>query len=418
MPPARLWIVSELYHPEQTSTGYFLTKIAEGLAKTMSVSVICGQPTYSEHGLRAASFEVHNDVQIHRVRATRFNKDNLVLRAVNLLTLSTSVAWFALTRFRQGDRLLIVTNPPTLPPIVGLIARLRRVVDTHLLVHDVYPEVLAATGFLREDSFTYRALKWVFSRTFRLYASIIVLGRDMAAVILVKLDGAQRVVTVIPNWGDVDEVVPLPRQENRFLAKNNLGAPYIFQFSGNIGLTHDIDTILAAARRLRERLDIVFVFVGFGGKTGLITEAISWGDLPNVRLLPRQPREMLGPMLASSTATIISFVDAMKGLSVPSRMYNVLSAGTPIVAIADADAELALVVTEEDAGWVLSPGAVDALTKLIERLATPEGAAEAARKGASGRAAVIRHYTYAIALDRFRELVAEGTVTAVLPRLL
>ena len=409
---ARIWIISELYYPEQTSTGYFLTKIAEGLARTMPVNVICGQPTYSEHGLRAASFEEHNYVRIHRVRATHFRKDKLFLRAINLVTLSVSVAYFALTRFRQGDRLLIVTNPPTLPPIVGLIARLRGVVDTHLLVHDVYPEVLAATGFLRVDSIAYQALQRVFSATFHLYNSIIVLGRDMEAVIRVKLNGAQKTVTVIPNWGDVDEVVPLPRCANTFLANNNLKAPYIIQFSGNIGLTHDIDTILAAAERLRERRDILFVFVGFGGKVGAIAEAISIGDLHNVRLFLRQPRDMLGPMLASATATVISFVGSMKGLSVPSRMYNVLSAGTPIIAIADADSELALVVVEENAGWVLEPGDVDGLAKLIERLASPDGAAEALSKGTNGRTAVTSRYTYELALDRFHEVVAQGLAAA------
>ena len=143
----RLWVVSELYYPEQTSTGYFLTHIAEGLAETMDVWVVCGQPTYSEHGMRAPAREERNGVRIHRVPATHFGKDRLALRAINVLTLSLSAAWFALTHFRRGDRLLIVTNPPTLPPLLGLIARWKRM-DAHLLVHDVYPEVLAATGFL------------------------------------------------------------------------------------------------------------------------------------------------------------------------------------------------------------------------------------------------------------------------------
>src|SRR5690242_20331983 len=122
MTSPRLWIISELYYPEQTSTGYFLTRIAEGLAGFMRVEVLCGQPTYSEHGMRAPRRENRNRVRIHRVHATHFGKDRLILRAINALTLTVSVTWFALLRFRRGDRLLIVTNPPTLPPLVGLIA--------------------------------------------------------------------------------------------------------------------------------------------------------------------------------------------------------------------------------------------------------------------------------------------------------
>ncbi|AJA09006.1 hypothetical protein SKP52_10505 [Sphingopyxis fribergensis] len=401
-PERRLWVVSELYYPEQTSTGYFLTRIAEGLASSMPVEVVCGQPTYSEHGVRAPAREDREGVRIHRVPATHFGKDRLLLRAINILTLTLSVAWFALFNFGRGDRLLIVTNPPTLPPLVGLIARWKRM-EAHLLVHDVYPEVLAATGFMRRESLPYRLLERLFSATFALYGSIVVLGRDMDDLVRAKLRGADRQITIIPNWGDVDEIAPLARDANPFFALNQIDAPYVIQFSGNIGRTHDVETIIAAAHQLKARSDILFVFAGYGGKTDLISHAVASGELPNVRLLPRQPRELLGPMLASATATIISFVDEMKGLSVPSRMYNVLAAGTPIIAIADAKSELALTIAEERSGWVLAPGDTDALVALVERLATPAGAEEALQRGDNGRAAVTRSYTLESVLERFRE---------------
>ena len=402
----RLWVVSELYYPEQTSTGYFLTRIAEGLAASMPVEVVCGQPTYSEHGVRAPACEERGGVRIHRVRATHFGKDRLVMRALNIVTLTLSVAWFALFHFRRGDRLLIVTNPPTLPPLVGLIARWKSM-DAHLLVHDVYPEVLAATGFMRRDSVPYRLLERLFSATFALYGSIVVLGRDMADLVRGKLRGADRRITIIPNWGDVDEIVPLLREDNPFFDLNRIEASCVIQFSGNIGRTHDVETIIAAARELRERNDILFVFAGYGGKTDVIGQAIASGELPNIRLLPRQPRELLGPMLASATATIISFVDEMKGLSVPSRMYNVLAAGTPIIAIADKDSELALVVGEEKAGWVLPTSDAQALLALIMRIAGPSGIEEAARLGANGRAAVEARYTFKSVIDRFHALISD-----------
>lgn len=409
MPPPRLWIVSELYYPEQTSTGYFLTAIAEGLATTMSVNVVTGQPTYSEHGIRAPAYEDRNGVRINRVLATHFNKDRLLLRAVNTLTLTLSISWFALVRFRRADQLLIVTNPPTLPPLLGMIARFKQM-NAHLLVHDVYPEVLAATGILRPHSIAYRFLSRVFSATFRAYNSIIVLGRDMADLVQKKIgpqdiSGVNRPITVIPNWGDADEITPIPRDANPFLLVNNIQARCIIQFSGNIGRTHDVETILAAAHNLRNRHDIVFLFVGYGGKVRTVSDAIASGELPNVRFLPRQPRDMLGPMLASATATIISFVDEMKGISVPSRMYNVMAAGTPIIAIADPDSELSLTVSEEQSGWVLAPGDVNALTALVATLADAQGEDDAVNRGANGRNAVLAHYTFESVLTRFRSLL-------------
>ena len=94
----------------------------------------------------------------------------------------------------------------------------------------------------------------------------------------------------------------------------------------------------------------------------------------------------------------------MKGISVPSRMYNVMAAGTPIIAIADPQSELALAVTEEGAGWLLPPGDDAALAALIEELATEAGAAEARLRGANGRRAVEQKYTLDQILARYRAL--------------
>jgi glycosyltransferase involved in cell wall biosynthesis len=249
----------------------------------------------------------------------------------------------------------------------------------------------------------------VFSATFRAYDSIIVLGRDMAELIQQKIGNVKRPITIIPNWGDPDEIKPIPRDTNPFLLINNIRARCIIQFSGNIGRTHDIETILAAAHNLRNRHDIIFLFVGYGGKASTVANAIASGELPNVRFLPRQPREMLGPMLASATATIISFVDEMKGLSVPSRMYNVMAAGTPIIAIADPDSELSLTVREEQSGWILAPGDVNALTELVTALAEAHGEYDATSRGINGRKAVLAHYTFSSILTKFRRLLIVNT---------
>ncbi|MCH2486795.1 MAG: hypothetical protein MK010_03505, partial [Erythrobacter sp.] len=80
MPKPRLWVVSELYYPEQTSTGYFLTRIAEGLTDAFDVQVICGKPSYSERGVATLRREHRKGTTIHRMWATHFNKDRLALR--------------------------------------------------------------------------------------------------------------------------------------------------------------------------------------------------------------------------------------------------------------------------------------------------------------------------------------------------
>ena len=87
----RVWVVSELYSPELTSTGYFLTGIAEGLAGVYDVFVLCGQPSYWARGVRAPRRELLNGVNVKRCLATTLDKNNPPYRLINLVTISISV---------------------------------------------------------------------------------------------------------------------------------------------------------------------------------------------------------------------------------------------------------------------------------------------------------------------------------------
>jgi colanic acid biosynthesis glycosyl transferase WcaI len=136
-----LWVVSELYYPEMTSTGYYLTKIAEGLTDAFDVKVICGQPNYSARGTRAPASEIHKKVRIFRARGTTLDKNVIIYRIVNMLSLSVSVFFKCLFNFRRNEDALVVTTPPSLPFVVALASVLKKTKYT-LLIHDNYPEIL------------------------------------------------------------------------------------------------------------------------------------------------------------------------------------------------------------------------------------------------------------------------------------
>ena len=301
--------------------------------------------------------------------------------------------------------MLIVTNPPTLPPILGLIARIKGVTST-LLVHDVYPEVLVATKMMRHDGLAWRLASAFFNRTLAGFDRIAVLGRDMQELIRRMLEaiGADRPVEIIPNWGDIDEIAPIDRTANAFAAEHGLTDKVVVQFSGNIGRTHDIALLLEVARRVEDLTDVVFLFVGYGGQAASVVDH----KAANLLYLPRQPRERLNQMLACSDLTVIAFKDAMKGVSVPSRMYNVMAAGVPITAVAEADAEVSLTITENTAGWHIAPGDADALERLVRDIATPTGRSEAARRGQNARAALSRGYTLPQVLNQYRDLLSDS----------
>lgn len=402
--PGTIWVISELYHPEDNATGHLLTHIAEGLAERYPVRVLCSQPTYNARGTRAPVCEEHGGVPIRRCRATALNKNVLVLRVINLVTISIALFVQTLARVRRGDFVLVVTNPPLLPFLVAAACKLRGA-PFLLLIHDVYPEVLAATGMVKPDALLARGVDALSRRLYRGAERIIVLGRDMARLVAPKLGPARNNLVVIPNWADLDQVCPTPRPSNALLRKLGLTDKFVVLYAGNMGRTHGLEGLAQAAATLRSDTDTHFLFVGSGAKRLWLENVIRASGLGNMTVLGNRPRSEQQTFLNACDVAVISFVPGMAGVSVPSRMYNLLAAGKPILAVADADSELALVVEEEAIGWVVPPGRPDQTARAIrEARSDPERLAQMGRRA---RRVAESKYSLRHAITAYQTMIAD-----------
>src|SRR5262249_27146126 len=148
-----------------------------------------------------------------------------------------------------------------------LVGRLRgmRVV---MLVQDVYPDIAVALGALREKSPMTRVLGWLSRLTLNRADRIVVLSECMRERLASRLSAvAQARIDVIHNWADGAAIVPAMTSDNPFAIEHNLTGKFVLLFSGNFGLVNEFETILDAARLLRSRSDIVFVFIGDGAQS-------------------------------------------------------------------------------------------------------------------------------------------------------
>ena len=400
----RIFVFSELYWPEETSTGHFVTGIAEGLARRWPVSAVCVQPTYAARGMKAPRREERNGVTIRRCRATSFHKDSLLLRLANLCTISAALFWFALRRLRHGDLALVVTNPPLLPHLVAWACRLRGARFV-LLVHDVYPDVLVRTGILRADGWLVRWFERATRRLFARAGRIVALGRDQQRLASKYTGGREEKFVRIPNWADLEEIVPRPRHENPLLASLGLADRFVVQYSGNMGRTHGLEDLLAAAERLREEPGIHFLLIGWGGKRAWAEDMVARRGLRNVTLLDPRPRGELADSLNACDVAVLAMAAGMAGVSVPSRIYNILAAGKPLIVVAEEESEPAAVVREEQIGWVVPPGRPETLAEAV--LEARRRSDLRTEMGQRARRAAETRYAYKQAVAAYRRLVEE-----------
>jgi glycosyltransferase involved in cell wall biosynthesis len=398
---SRVVVFSELYWPEDTSTGFFLTGVAEGLARDRDVLVLCAQPTYRMRGRAAPWCETRNGVSIVRVPSTTFPRGNPLGRVANALTMAASFFAQAVLRLRATDRVLVVTNPPLLPYLVALAARLRRA-RTTLLVHDVYPEVMEVTGMVAPGGVASRTVRRLARWLYRSVDHVVVLGRDMASLVSRSVESPSR-VTVIPNWGDVDEIRPAPREENPLLGRLGLGGAFVVQWLGNMGRTHALEDVLQSAVTLRERRDIHFLLIGDGAKRAWLEREVSSLGLGNVTVLPPCERAELAMHLGACDLSLIAFLPGMAGVSVPSRLYNVLASGRPVLAAAEADSDLCRVVDEERVGWTVPAGDAAAMAAAIVDAASTDPRTRTEMRERARHAAEARYSREAV-LRRWRAL--------------
>lgn len=368
--PNTIWIVSELFAPDDAATAHLMTQIAEGLAveskgSQYSISVICAQPTYTSRGQRVSRREITNGVQINRCWSTTFSKDRLILRAVNVVTIMITFFIKMLFRFRRGDRVLVVTNPPPLPFVATLAAKLRGA-KTYLLIHDVYPDVLVPTGFTQSASLPYRVIDFATRRLYQSVTQIITIGRDMKKLVLQKNPNLKSKVSVITNWAD-EQMCPVPTEDNKFKNKAGVDNELVIQYSGNMGRTHGLNIIAEAAAILEQKGigGLRWMMCGSGSGKKKLEQICTEKNLQSVAILDPVPREDLAALISAANISIISFIPEMSGISVPSRMYNILAVGCPIIGITEPDSELAQTIFDGDLGWVSPPGKPELLADLV-----------------------------------------------------
>ena len=395
-----LWVVSELYYPEETSTGYYLTKIAEGLADDFNVKALCGQPNYSARGTKSPKREKHRNVEILRAWGTRLDKNVIPFRILNMLSLGFSIFVKALFNFRKGEKILVVTTPPVLPFITAL-ACLAKGAKYVLLIHDNYPEILVAVGKTSENSAFVKILDFFNRRLYKRAARIIVVGRDMRELLERKTEGLNIPIDYIPNWAELEQVSPAERNDNALLRELGLSEKFVFLYAGNMGHPNDLESIVECADKLKSDSAIHFIFLGAGVKRNWLEREVRSRNLSNVTILDPRPRSEQNDFLNACDVAVVSLIGKMKGVSMPSRTYNILAVGRPILALTESNSEVAQVVEEEAIGWTVEPNKPDDLHRKIQEIKREREKIPAMQ--ANARVAALEKYSLKIAVEKYRK---------------
>ncbi|HEX8709849.1 MAG TPA: glycosyltransferase family 4 protein [Pyrinomonadaceae bacterium] len=377
----RILILHQFFYPDHSAVSQLMTELAESLVEQgLEVTALAGRGLYNG-GQRLAPREEYRGIRIERAWTTSRGKRSLAARLTDYLSFYLGASW-KLLRLPAHDILLTLSHPPLIGLIALFFGRLRRM-RIIALVQDIHPDLAIHLGTIGARNPAARALNWLNCRALRGADRIIVLSECMRERIAAKV-GARNSsrIDIIHNWADGRAIRPLDGEPNPFVAEHHLEGKFVVLFSGNFGLVNEFQTVLDAARRLRERSDLLFLFIGDGVRAGEIRRFTEQHGLENIRMLPYQPRQSLRYSLAAGHALLTTLADGLAGLSVPSKTYASLAAGRPVLFVGDARSDVARLVTEHGCGAVIAAGDGERLAAVIE-----DWAADGAKLARMGRAA-------------------------------
>ena len=283
---------------------------------------------------------------------------------------------FAIASFLRGMRLshsvffFAVTNPPILPEIAWLLHKLKGNAYG-LLIWDIYPDHMVKLGWISETGPVAGLWNRLNRRVLLDARVVITLGESMAEALRAQVGRTPTRfrIQVIPNWADTDLLQPMCKAENPFAAQYDQIDKVTVLYSGNMGHTHGLEMIVEAAKALEKDSRVLFLLIGDGLGRRQIEEKVTALGLGNVRLLPRQPWNVLPYSLATGDIAVVTQAPGSEHLSIPSKVYSMMAAGCALVACTHEESDLAHLVQANEVGVVCPHGDAHALAEAISMLA-------------------------------------------------
>lgn len=398
----RLLFINQYYFPDFAATGQLLTQLTTSLTDEFDVTVLTAFPSYSvapeiRRRYRGRLFvrEMHQGVRVIRVFSTTFPRRFLPLRLINFCTYFLGVM-VATLLVRKPDVIVAQTDPPFIA-LAALWCRLWRGGRVLVVFQDVFPEVAHVLGKLR--GLPLWGMRRIRSLFFRSANGIVAISNGMRQALIERGAPAQK-VSVIANWADTDAILPLA-PENEFRVRHGLSGKFVVMHSGNVGLSQDFALVLDLAWYL-SRLDVQIVIVGDGASRSWLEGVVRQRGLYNVKLLPYQPLELLSQSLSSADLHLVTLKPGLESFIVPSKLYGIMAAGRPVLAVVPKSSEVYDIVSKYRCGQV-SEHNPKYLSQVVAALR--ESPEELQRMGRNGRDAVVTNFSRQRAVSQYKEVV-------------
>ena len=409
----RILLITSYFPPDSGSAANLFCELGSALVKRgHEVSVVTSTPSYHAQGpLERYQRHLWVTEEVHGMAVTRLAIPNLLRNSRigrGFWQFASAGAFTAGCLLQTRADVALVYSPPLPLGLAASAARLLRHTPFIFNVQDLFPQSAIDLGLLN-NNFLIRLFERLERFIYRRAAHVTVHSEGNKEHVIRKGADKGR-VSVLHNWVDTDSIRPGSRF-NAFSHSHGLDDRFVVSFGGVIGYSQDIDVILEAADRLRDRPEIIFLVVGDGVEKARIEQKARDIALPNVRFLPMQPYDQYTAVMHASDACLTTLRAEVKTPVVPSKIATAMAAGRPVIAIMNPDGDAPKLIERAGCGFLAQAGDSATLATCILRLyADPE---LGQRMGRNGRLFAERYLSLTVAAQLYEQLLA--SVTGISP---
>lgn len=352
---------------------------------------------YAGHRNPLLSRETVDGIDVVRVWTFLAANRGEALRSISFASYFLSVVAQA-PRFSRAD-VVLSSSPQLLAGLAGYpMSRLQRR-PWVLEVRDLWPESIVAVGAMSRGR-TIKALEALERFAYRNADHIVpVSGAFRPHIEACGI--APEKITVLHNGANL-ELFAAPVKNPKLAEELGLAGKFVAAYCGTLGMAHALEAVLEAADLLRARDDVRFLMVGGGAEAAKLRQLRDQRNLDNVVILDRQPHDRMPEIWGLANASIVHLRDTpLFRTVIPSKMFEVMALGLPIILGVQGEAER--ILTEAEAGIAVQPESAAAIAKAVEQLADSPGLAGAL--GANGRRAVQERYDRRVIAEQYVSLL-------------
>ena len=251
---------------------------------------------------------------------------------------------------------VISTCPPPLINIFGwMIAKVKRAKLVYD-VRDIWPDVAWEMGSFSEKSIYSRGFAWV--RDFMLEHADFIIAVSPGKVQKIREYNPRGRVYEITNG--LDEEFLENKTDEAVVEQYGLDQTFTVCYIGNLGLAQGLRQLLEVAYNAqKKRLNVQFLLFGSGADEEHLRCIANKNNLENVQFCGRIPNKQIYTILKHSKVSFVPLVNEKLRDSVPTKIYEALGVGCPVLLSACGDS--AEIIRKTGFGEAVRPNDKEAL---------------------------------------------------------